>query len=155
MVFPPGTTQTWPTECQRSCRRWLVAAGRVGAGWSGVPAVKLGQHTGRDIDEQPAQALVTRAWPVARGGPGEQLPLGSHLCPCVPGANHDESAARVPFLRIVAHIGKLDLPDEMIAQVQRLGDAAPAAQAFARRGNPRNPPPATTTRWRAPVESSH
>ena len=54
----------------------------------------------------------------------EQLALGRDLGAGVAGADDDEGAARLAFGRVGGHRGQLELADNVVPQVDRLGDAA-------------------------------
>jgi hypothetical protein len=58
----------------------------------------------------------------ALGGPGEQLALRGHLGAGVTGADHHEGAQLRALGRVVAGVGQLHLREQMIAQVQGLGE---------------------------------
>jgi hypothetical protein len=57
---------------------------------------------------------------------GEQRALGGQLGAGVAGADHDERAPGRPLERVVGQLGELDLPGDVIAQVERLRDASEA-----------------------------
>jgi hypothetical protein len=53
---------------------------------------------------------------------GEQLALGGHFGPGVPGAHDDERGPRQPLGRVFGQLGQLELAQHVIAQVHGLGD---------------------------------
>ena len=95
----------------------------------GKPLVQPWQDPVGDVQQQPARSAVARQRTVRlmvlpHQRVGEQRAVRGHLRAGVPGTDHDEGAARPPFLGIVARGGQRDLPGDVVAQVQRLGHAA-------------------------------
>jgi hypothetical protein len=108
------------------------------------PGVKLGHDLWRNINQHPAQLVAGPAGPAARRDPGEQLQLGRHLGARVAGAHHHEGAARVPFGPIIRQAGQLDLAEQVIPQVHRLGQAPEPVRVVGHTGDGQQPPPPAT-----------
>ena len=70
---------------------------------------------------------------------GEQLALGGYLGPGVPGAHDDERGPRRPLGRVLGQLGKLELPQHVIAQVHGLGDRLEADRVVGDTGDGQQP----------------
>jgi hypothetical protein len=71
------------------------------------------------------------------GGPGEHRRLAGQLSAGVSGADDDECATGVPLGPVVGQLGRLDVPDEVVAQVERLRDAPEAVRDAGHAGDRR------------------
>ena len=86
-----------------------------------------------EVGEQPAHPLIAQRGELASQPGREQLSLRGDLGARVAGPDDDESAPRVPFVGVGGRRGQLQLPGDVIAQVQRLGDPSEAVRVL---GNP-------------------
>ena len=98
------------------------------------PLVQLGQHPGRDVEQHPAGADRE---PGALGDQrvGEELPVRGDLGAGVAGADHHEGGAGLLLGRVLGLLGQLDLPDDVVVQVERLGQAAEAVGVLGHAGD--------------------
>jgi hypothetical protein len=97
--------------------------------------VQLGQHLGRDVEQQPADLLVAQLRVPFGDGLGEQRPLRGDLGPGVAGADDHERAAGVALGLVVGDGGEFDLADDVVPQVERLGHAAEAVRVLGDAGD--------------------
>ena len=86
--------------------------------------VEFGQQPRGGVEQHPADLLAAQTGHLP-GQPGrEQLPLGRDLGTGVTGANNYEGAARSAFHLVSGSGRQLELTDDVVAQVNGLGDAA-------------------------------
>ena len=100
------------------------AAPQHPVGGPGQPRIEFGQQPRGGVEEHPADLLAGQAGHLLSQPGREQLTLGGDLGTGVAGADHDEGAARLAFGRVGGHRGQLELADDVVPQVDRLGDAA-------------------------------
>jgi hypothetical protein len=81
------------------------------------------------------RGLPLRPGPAPGQRLGEQHALGRHLRTGVAGADHDERGAGRALGLVRGGVGHLDLPGDVVAQEQRLGDAAEAVGVFGDAGH--------------------
>jgi hypothetical protein len=90
----------------------------------GQPRIEFGQQPRGGIEQHPADLLAAQAGHPP-GQPGrEQLTVGRDLGTGITGAGNHEGAARLAFRLVGGHRGPLALADNVVPQVDRLGDAA-------------------------------
>jgi hypothetical protein len=86
--------------------------------------VEFGQQPRGGVEQHPADLLAAQAGNLP-GQPGrEQLTMGRDLGTGVTGANNYEGAPRPAFHLVSGSGSQLELTDDVVAQVNGLGDAA-------------------------------
>src|ERR1700722_19040005 len=93
-------------------------------GGFGQVLVEFGQQARGGVEQQPADRLARQARHLAGQAGGLQLALGGHFGSGVAGADDDEGAAGLALGGIGGRGGQLKLADDVIAEVDGLGDAA-------------------------------
>jgi hypothetical protein len=95
-------------------------------GGLGQALVEFGQQARGGVEQQPADRLARQARHLAGQAGGLQLALGGDFGSRVAGADDDEGAAGLALGGIGGGRGQLKLADDVIAEVDGLGDAAEA-----------------------------
>ena len=88
------------------------------------PRIEVGQQPGSGVQQHPADRLAGQAGHSSGQPGGQQLDLRGDLGAGVTRADHHEGAPRRPLVGIGGHLGQLERAGDVVAQVDRFGDAA-------------------------------
>ncbi|BFO17044.1 hypothetical protein SHKM778_34320 [Streptomyces sp. KM77-8] len=106
-----------------------------GVGRAGEAFVQFGQDPVGDVEEQPAWPHTGAHRVTVDLRVGEQLSVRGDFGAGVAGTDHDERTAGRAPLGVVGLGGQLHLAGHVVAQIQRLGQAAEAVGVFGDTGN--------------------